>query len=443
MKRSEAVLVKGDIRKTLLKLTLPMMTGFVAMIIFNTADMIYVGRLGGDELAAISFTFPVAMLFVGIAQGLGVGAASVVARAIGAEDLKRGRKVTAYTIFLALVVSAAVSTTGLLTIEPLFKLMGAEKDILPLIRDYMEIWYIGMVFVMVPMIGNNIIRATGDAKTPMYIMLIAALLNIVLDPFLIFGIGPFPRLELAGAAAATVISRATTMVVTLKVLKKLRMIEFSVGQWEELKKSWISVLHVGAPAALTNLLVPISLGILTYLSSLHGKEAVAALGVGSRIDFIALLPMFGLGASLLPFVGQNMGAGKKGRIRKALHLSFRFSFYWGFGVTIFAGFFSDYIGLAFTSEKEILDNLKFYLLIIPVSYSFQGLIRLSTGYFNAVGKPFPAAFLNFLRFLILLIPFSAMGNLVYGFVGILGGVSLSGIVPGVLALRWTKKEMDI
>ncbi|MCK4614891.1 MAG: MATE family efflux transporter [Thermoplasmata archaeon] len=436
-------LVEWDIKKVLIRLSLPMMTGFIAIMIFNTTDMIYVGMLGGDELAAISFTFPIAMLFAAIGQGLGVGVSSVVARDIGAGNIEAGKRVTTHTLLLSLMISIAISVIGILTIDQVFGIMGAKSEIRPLIRDYMEIWYIGIIFVMVPMTGNNVIRATGDAKTPMYIMLTAALLNIVLDPLIIFGIGPFPALELRGAAIATVISRGTTMVVTLYVLyHREHLIDLRIPSMESLRASWCSVLHVGGPAAITKLLAPVSLGVLTYLSSLHGKEAVAAFGVGSRVDILATLPIFGLSASLIPFVGQNTGAGKIERIRRAVRMSIRFSFIWGFGAALVLMLLSDQIGVIFTRNDTILERLRLYFVIVPVSYAFQGVINLSAGYFNGSGRPLPAAILNICRFLVLLVPLAFAGNYLLGFRGILGGFALAGILTGILAILLVRNALS-
>ena len=435
-------LTEGAIGKTLLRLSVPMMMGFIAMVIFNTADTIYVGRLGGSELAALSFTFPVAMFFIAIAQGIGVGVASVVSRKIGAGDFQSSQRVTTHTLILALLTSITISAVGLLTIDPLFRALGAGDDLLPLIRDYMEIWYIGIIFVMVPMTGNNVIRATGDAKTPMFIMLTAAILNIVLDPFFIFGIGPFPEMKLAGAALTTVFSRGTTMVVTLYILTKREgLIELKKPVVRELKKSWSEVLHIGAPASLTNLLMPFSMGFLTYLCSLYGKEAVAAFGVGTRIDFIALLPVMGLSASLIPFVGQNTGAGERQRIKEAVGISLRFSLLWGLGIAVFLAALSNYIGLAFTTNEGILEHFQLYLLIIPWGYAFVGVITLVSGYYNASGRPLPAALLLSMRYLILLVPLALSLSSLFGYSGVLLGIALSGFFTGITGVFIVRRSM--
>ena len=443
-KRSSKVdMLEGDIPTIFRKLALPMMTGFIAMMIFNTVDTIYVGMLGGEELAALSFTFPVALIYMNIAFGLGIGASSVVSREIGAGNHEKGKKLTTYTIILAFFLSIAISIVGYFTIDPVFRLLGADDDILPLIRDYMKIWYLGISFLIIPIVGNTVIRATGDARSPMYIMLSAAVVNMAVDPLLIFGIGPFPRLELTGAAIATVVSRAATMVVTLYILvHREHLLELSRPRWSEMKECWKAVLHVGAPAALTNLLAPFSLAVITFLAATHGHEAVAAVGVGSRLDFIALLPVFGVSASLLPFVGQNIGAGEKERVREGVFMSVRFAAYWSFGVAVLLFLLSDVLGRAFTSDTQILKYLKLYLLFIPAAYGFRVAIDICVGYFNASGKPLPAASLNALRFLIVLVPLTVLGNHFLGYLGILLGVSVCGVISGIIGLLWLRNDVN-
>ncbi len=435
-------MIGGDVKKILIQLTLPMMMGFIAMIIFNTADTIYVGMLGSDELAALSFTFPVAMFFIGLAQGLGIGASSVVAREMGAGNLERSRHVTTHIIILAFGLGLFFSVVGYFSMDPLFRLLGANRQTLPLVREYMKIWYLGISFIMVPIVGNNIIRATGDAKTPMYIMLVAVVFNIVFDPLLIFGLGPFPELELAGAAIATVVARSGTMLVTMYVLThREKLFVFERFSFAQMLRSWRDVLHVGAPAAATQLMAPVSMGILTFLAAQHGNNAVAAIGVGSRVDFIAVLPVFGLGATMLPFAGQNLGAGRPERVREALDISIRFTAFWGLVVAVSCSLLAPYIGMAFTQDGAILDKTTLYFLVIPWAYGFFGLVFLVSGYFNAAGKPMPAMVLNFARHLAFSIPLAAAGHYLFGFVGILGGVTLGIAGAGVWGLVWVKQDV--
>ena len=218
MKKQTPQLIEGPVGKTLIRLTLPMMIGIVGMVAFNLVDTFFVGRLGTLELAAMSFTFPVVLVVSSLARGLGVGTSAVISRIIGEGDQQKVRRITTDALLLSLIIVIAFVIAGLFTIEPLFRLLGADDSILPLIKQYMSIWYLGMPFVVIPMVGNNAIRATGDTKTPSLIMVGAILVNLVLDPLFIFGPGPFPRWELAGAAFATATARAAAMVISLLVL---------------------------------------------------------------------------------------------------------------------------------------------------------------------------------------------------------------------------------
>ena len=190
--------------------------------------------------------------------------------------------------------------------------------------------------MIIPMVGNSAIRATGDTKTPSLIMFISALVNTVLDPLLIFGIGPFPAWGLEGAAAATVFARAISLSISFFILyKREKMIIFKPPVFQEWYDSWKKILYIGLPAAGTNLIIPVSMGIITRFVSGFGVEAVAALGVATRVESFSLTVIMALSSVIIPFVGQNFGAGKIDRIRKAVRLSQNFSFFWGIFLFLF------------------------------------------------------------------------------------------------------------
>ena len=183
-----ATLTSGPINRTLLRMTLGMLVGHFAMTIFNLTDTYFVAQLGTNELAAMSFTFPAVFLVSALIFGIGIGASSVISRAIGRGDLRRVQQLTTHVLLLAIVVAVLLSLLGLSAARSAFYVMGARDAVLELTMQYMRIWFFGMPLVVIPMIGNNAIRATGDAMTPGLIMLTAALANLVLDPLLIFGL---------------------------------------------------------------------------------------------------------------------------------------------------------------------------------------------------------------------------------------------------------------
>ena len=441
-RKSSAKLTTGPVVRTLVSMALPMMVGIVGMVAFHLVDTFFVGRLGTMQLAAMSFTFPVVLVVSSIARGLGVGVSSVLARAIGAGDHHRIQRLTTDGLVLSLLVVSTFVFAGLFTIEPLFRLLGAGDDIMPLIKTYMSIWYWGMPFVVIPMVGNNAIRATGDTRTPSLIMVVAILINMVLDPVLIFGPGPFPRLELAGAAIATVIARAVTLVVSLLVLwRREKMLSFEIPRLREVLESWKRILFVGIPAAGTLIIIPLATGIVTRLVSAYGAESVAGFGVASRIEMFAGTPVIALSTVLIPFIGQNLGAGKLERIQHGLKYSRLFALLWGLVLLLVFLAASRPIAAIFNNNSAVIEATSLYLLIVSVSYGAQGVFQLISSAFNALNKPLHAAGLSILRVFVLYVPLAALGAFWFGLKGIFAAATLATLVVGVVSYFWMRASL--
>ncbi|KAA3629931.1 MAG: MATE family efflux transporter, partial [Proteobacteria bacterium] len=304
-----ASLTEGDVRSHLVRLTVPMIWGILAMMSLNVVDTWFVAQLGKDELAAMSFTFPVVMVLVSLGIGLMAGTSSVIARVVGRGDWPRVQRLTTDALLLAALCAVILSVVGLLLLEPIFRLLGAGDDLMPLIRDYMTVWFAGYVVFLVPMAGVGAIRAVGEARLQSYIMLVASLVNLVLDPLLIFGLLGFPALGMTGAALATVLARASSLALGFYVLHhKKEMMALSLPTRVELIDSWRAVGHVGLPAAGTNVIIPLATGALVAMVSKFGPEAVAGYGAASRLEALALVVFFARSSIIGPFVGQNLGA---------------------------------------------------------------------------------------------------------------------------------------
>lgn len=277
-------------------------------MMFNLVDTFFISMLGTEELAAVSFTFPVTFTVISLAIGLGIGTSAVIAKALGANKVEEAKFDATIALLLSAVMVFLLSLFGFLMIEPIFKLLGAHAEVMPHIYDYMSIWFLGSVFLITPMIGNSVLRASGDTKTPSIIMGAAGLINAILDPLLIFGIGPFPELGVQGAAIASVIawSVAVGIIFYLLAVKK-RLLSVSPGE-QGVMQAVKKILKIGFPAAGANMLTPIAMAVMTAIVATYGPEAVAAFGVGSRIESIASLVVLALSMTLPPFVSQNYGA---------------------------------------------------------------------------------------------------------------------------------------
>ena len=435
MSDRKAQLTDGPVGRILLSMTGPMIVGMFALVAFNLADAFFVAQLGTPQLAAMSFTFPVVMFLGSIAIGLGIGTASVLSRAIGRGDTMRVRRIATDSLALAFLVVLVCSFFGMLTIDPLFRLLGAGPDLLPFIRDYMIIWYSGMAFLVVPMVGNNAIRATGDTRTPSVIMVIAALLNVALDPILIFGLFGMPRLEMAGAALATVITRALTLVLALAVLHfREGLLDLRRPHWKEVWASWREVLFIAIPAGSTNLLTPVSQAVITRIMAGFGPAVVAGFGAGTRVEAFAFLVIIALAISLTPFVGQNWGANRPDRVRRALWLGAGFAIVWG-GISWVAFLATGKtIAVWFGDKPELRRTLVQYLWIIALTYGLQGVCHLASATLNAMNRPFLAAAVIIIRTFVFVVPLAYVGAQLLGVHGAFVGIAVGNVVAGIAAL---------
>lgn len=430
-------LTTGEVRRHLVGLTMPMIWGLLAVIAFNVVDTFFVAQLGTRELAAISFTFPVIMTLGSLSIGLSIGATSVLSRAIGRGDRGEVKRLATDSLSLSLLVVGALVAVGLLTIDPLFTALGAGPELLPLIRGYMEIWYFGSLALVVPMVGNGLIRATGDAKFPSYIMIAAAIINAILDPILIFGWFGVPRLEMEGAAIATVLSRAITLVATLLVLHfRERLLLWTWPTVRRLAGSWRAILHVGLPAALTQIVNPVSVGIVTAIVARYGDEAVAGFGVATRIEALATVPLLALSAGVSPFVGQNDGAGRMDRVMTALRLGFRFSLLWGVLLAVVLGPAGPYIAALFDDHPQVQAVTSLYLWIVPVTLGFYGVLIVSNAGFNALGRPLPATLMAAIRMIGIYVPLAWIASMMADLWAVFAAAALANLATGLVAWWW-------
>lgn len=439
MQTERARLTEGPVGQHLVSMTVPVLLGIATMMGQALIDAWFLGRVGDRALAAHAFSFPILMIVTSVAIGLGAGTSSVVARAIGAGDHRRARRLTTDSLLLSFLVTGVVAMLGVVTIEPLFRILGAPADMIPLIRGFMIILYSGVPFVVVGMVGMASMRATGDTRLPSKLMIIGSVLNVALDPVLIFGIGPIPAMGLNGAAMAALISRGAIFVGALYLLRgRLGMVSFSRPDSTELRKSWTDILHVGLPAAGTNAIVPIGAAVITAMIARYGPEAVAGFGVASRIESMMLVVYYALSAIIGPFVGQNLSAGKESRILQALRLCMLFCLGSGFLIAAVLAGLSGFLPALFSDNEEVVGIAQLFMWIVPVSYGSYGLVMAMNASFNGLGDPMPAVGISVGRMLVLYVPLAFLGMHYFDAIGIFAAYSVANVVSGLLAYQWAK-----
>ena len=437
-----ARLVEGKVSKHLLRMTLPMIWGLIAVLGFNIADTYFVGQLGTDELAAISFTFPVVLVVISISVGFGSGAASVVARALGAGDKARARQLVTAALLLAALAGLGLMAFGLAISDPLFRLLGAEERLLPLIHDYIDLWFVAIPFFLVPMCGNGCLRGAGDTRLPSMIMIFAALLNIALDPLLIYGLWGFPRMEMEGAALATLIARFAAMVASLSVLHyRERMIAWRLPGVSTLLSCWAAVIHVGIPAAGTQMIKPIGLAVVTALVAGFGSVAVAGFGVATRLEAFFFVPIFAVASVIGPVAGQNGGAARFDRVEEAMRFTYFLCACFGGAAALILAVAGPFLAALFNANPEVVEAAALYLWIVPVTYFFEGILHSVTAALNGLGKPAPAILLAAAKIFGLYLPLAWIGQEIFGLTGIFAAAAIANFIGGGISWWWMKRSI--
>jgi len=439
MDEPKARLTEGPVGRHLIDMTVPVLFGISMMMAQGLIDTWFLGQVGDRELAAFGFGFPVLMIVTSVAIGLGAGTSSVVARAIGAGDYRRARRLATDSLFLGFLITFVICAIGILTINPLFRLLGAPEDMLPMIRSFMTILYSGVPFVVVGMIGMASMRATGDTRLPSMLMIITAVLNVILDPILIFGIGPIPAMGLDGAAAAALLARGTMFFGTIYLMHyRLGMLSFNKPDSGELRKSWRDILHVGVPAAGTNAIVPLGAVLVTAMIARLGTDAVAGFGVAMRIESMMLVIYYAMSSIIGPFVGQNFAAGRERRIFRALWLCTVFCLASGLVIAGILALSSDFLPRLFSDSEAVMEVTRLFLWVVPVSYGTYGMVMVMNAAFNGLGKPMPAVWISVARILVLYVPLAFIGQSLYGLIGIFAAYAIANIVSGIGAYAWAR-----
>jgi len=430
-------LTQGPVGGSIRSLMLPMLIGMISLLSYNIADTYFVGQLGTMELAAISFTFPVSFIVGTVTMGLGIGTASVCSRLFGAKKLEDVERVAVHAMLLGIVAGLFVITIGLTTIDPLFTLLGADDETLPVIQRYMRIYYWGGIFLVIPMINNSVLRASGNAKTPAMIMTVSAIFNIVLDPILIFGLFGFPRLEVEGAAIATVLSNVGTMIASmLAVTLKEHLISFRHLWARQILDSWQRILHVGLPSTASSLIAPITTAFITYQVAQFGQEAVAGFGVASRVEGLTLMALMALSAAITPFVGQNFGGQQYDRVKLGVRWCYRFSLVYGLTAAAILAVISGYIAEVFTDDPKAIATAQMHLRTVPISYLALGMAMTANSSFNAIGKPMPAMFVSMTRTILVYAPLAFLFARLFGLIGVFAAACTANFIAGGVGRTW-------
>jgi len=433
--RSTGALTVGPLRPVILRLAAPAVAMIACHFCFNLIDAIWVGRLiGPAALAAVSTAGFYVRVLLSLGEMVEVGLIAVAARRHGEGDPERAARAAAAAVGYALIAGTVVSVTGLALTDWLFRVMTVPPEVARLGHAYLSTWLLGGPLVFGFFAVEATFRASGDTRTPFLILAASVVLSIGLDPLLIAGVGPFPRLGVEGAATASVMVRGGGFLIGLIIAVRRGLLRVRAPDWRVIP----TILRVGAPLSLAGVLLSVIYMWLTRFTSRFGTPALAALGVGHKVEGLGFIAISGFALSASALVGQNLGAGQEGRARQAARLTVGYCLM-ATAVTAVA-FLSIprvLVGL-FTSDAAVIADGALYLRVIAFAQIGQTFELILEGALAGAGYTFwpqvTSTTLTALR-----VPLSAWWSQSMGLLGIWLALSLTAIARGVaMTIFWVR-----
>jgi putative MATE family efflux protein len=450
MRGSRLDYTTAPIGRSVVMLAVPMVIEMAMESIFAVADVFWVAHLGADAVATVGLTESMLTMIYTAAMGLSIGATALVARRIGEHDPEGAARAAGQSILLALAVSLAVALAAAPQAPALLRLMGASEDVVRTGSGFTRVMLGGNATVLMLFMLNAVFRGAGDAAIAMRVLFVGNLLNIILGPCFIFGLGPFPALGVAGAAVATNIGRGAAVVIQIAVLARGGA-RVPLG-WRHLRLDVTvmrSVLRLSVSGTIQILIGTASYIGLVRIVSIYGSAAVAGYTIAIRVILFALLPAFGLSNAAATLVGQNLGAGRAERAERAVWTAARYNMMFLGSLGALFLFAADPIAAVFTSEPLVHPHAVSCLRIVSVGFLFYAFGMVLTQAFNGAGDTWTPTAINLFVFWACEIPMawwlarSARLGPTGVFIAMAIAYSLLAVVSAILFRRgaWKRKRV--
>jgi putative MATE family efflux protein len=398
-------LTTGSITHHVKKLTIPVSIGFFFHTMYNVVDALYAGQLGTLALAAMALSFPVFFLIIATSDGLSKGVSALLANAIGAQDNSQQRSYITQGLSLGVITSVFLTILGLVIAEPLFEILGASGEYLQYALDYTIPIFWGSLFFITSSMANAILLANGDSKTFGKVLVAGFFLNLILDPWFLYGGFGLPALGITGIAWATVLIQALGSLYMLAVVIKRGFITPQCCRHLIPNlKVYGKILQQGLPASFNMISVALGFFVITYFLKFYGEEVVAAFGITTRIEQIALLPAIGLNAAVMALVGQNNGAKKYDRIQETMRICIRIGLVLIFTASAFIYLFAEPLMRIFTGDPEVITvGIKYIHIMAFIQWAYV-MTFLHLSFLQAIKRPLYGLWESLFRKIILPFP---------------------------------------
>lgn len=391
--------------RLILSMSLPTMFSMIIQAMYNIVDSVFVSSLGQDALTALSLAYPLQLMTISVAVGTGVGINSFISRRLGEKNQELANNGAANGIFISIISWLVFLLVGIFLTVPFFKLFNPTPGVMKYGVDYTSIILIFSVGVMVEIAIEKVLQATGNMIFPMIFQLIGAVTNIVLDPLFIFGIGPFPRMEVAGAAIATVIGQILAMLFAIYIFFfKKHAVQVHVRNFKPSLKIIKNIYAVGFPSIIMQSISSVLVVGLNAILMGFSEAAVSVHGIYYKMQSFVFMPIFGLNQGLMPIMGYNFGAKNKDRLHSAIRYGCIIAAFIMLCGTVIFWIFPAQILSLFNANDDILNMGIKAMRFISLSFLPAAIDIIFSTTFQAVGKGFSSMILSLLRQLVFILP---------------------------------------
>ncbi len=427
------------------RLAIPASVGFMFNTLFNVVDTYYGGQISTSALAAMSLTFPVFFIILSMGIGMGTGTTALISQSLGAERHNEADKYGLQAISFSIINSILLTIIGLVISPYLFIILGATSDYLDIATKYMNIILWGTIFFLINSIFNALLNARGDTKTYRNYLIVGFFLNVIFDPWFMYGGLGFPALGIRGIALSTVLIQSFGTVYMIFVCRKRKVFQnTALSDFIPNRKYFLALFGQGFPASLNMLTVAIGIFVITYFAGQFGKEAIAAYGIATRIEQIALLPTIGLNIAALTLAGQNMGANLPERVFESWRVNIKYGL-----VIIMIGIisvflFSSQLMAAFTNDIKVIGIGIEYLHIAVLFFCAYIFLNISVSTLQGMKKPAYAIFVGAYRQFLIPIPLFFLFAIYcgWGTKGIWWGVFVANWSAAIFTYFYTKNKIS-
>ena len=423
-------------RRAVWTLAVPVMVGMAVQTVYSFVDMIFVGRLGGDAIAALTFNMPLVFFSIGITFGLGSGATSVIARRLGADDKRGADNAAEHTLLIGVVTGVIIMLIAVLLKRPIFSLLGAPDHVAGPAIQYFQIIAMGFTFHILSVMFRAIMTGEGDTRTPIVFQIGGTVMNLVLDPILIFWAG----LGIAGAAWATIASQFAVLLAFCYYffIRRGTYLDFRFSDFSPSAEIVSQILKIGIPASLALVIMSVAGMFYNRIIVTFGSAAVAGYGVGGRLDAIYFMPTFALASSMVTLAGMFLGAKRIDLIRSTMMYTIVRGEILAIGMGVVFFIFSPQIFLIFTREQAIIDVAVQYIRVFVFAFPFITFGIISSRTFQGLGSGLPGLVLTSTRVVLISVPLAYLFSHVLGLglVSIWVAMVISAFTASAIGLAW-------